>query len=421
MWLGAALLVMPQWLQAQSPLDRIVAVVNDDIVLHSELRDKLKIVRGQIELQGIPPPPETVLEKQVLEELIQNKLQMQMAALVGIRVNDEALNGMIGNIASENEVTLDKFIEILESDGYNYRRFREDMRDEITISQLRQHSVGHRIFVSEREIDDFLVNQEFQGDDETEVRLLHILIALPEEATSEEIEQARSVAERARQDVVNGEDFSAVAKRVSNSGTAEQGGDLGWRKMADVPSILVEYVQDMKKGEMSAAIQSPGGFHIVKLADTKAYEDIMVEQTRARHILIRPNQLIEDEDAEKRLEEFRLRIKEGEDFAAIAKEHSDDQVSAIDGGDLGWMSPGQFVPEFDNQIDLLQPGDLSRPFKSEFGWHIVQVVERRTHDNTESVRRGRARAILHKRKEKEMQQHWLREMRDEAFVEYRLE
>jgi len=410
-----------QWLRAEILVDRIVAVVNDEVVMLSELENKLSTVRNQIKQQGGQPPPAGVLEKQVLDNLIQNKLQLQMAKINGITVDDEPLNRTIANIAAENNLSLDEFRATLEDDGYNFERFRKEIRDTIIISRLRQRNVTNKIVVSEREIDNFLANREFQGETDAEVRLAHILIAFPEDASDEDIQQARVSAENVRQAAVDGKDFSALAKAVSDGNTAQSGGDLGWRKMTEIPSLFSEYVPNMQQGDVSGLIQSPGGFHIIKLVESRLHEAMIVEQTRARHVLIRVDRLTTDEEAKETLEQLRSRIAGGEDFGAIAKAHSDDPVSAANDGDLGWANPGQFVPQFEDQMNRLQIGEISEPFKSTFGWHIVQVMERREHDNTESVKRGRARAILHRRKEEEAQRNWLRAMRDEAFVEYRLE
>ncbi len=420
--LGLVLLVViPSWLQADVPLDRIIAIVNNDVIMQSELEKKLRTVRNQIQQQGARLPPPSILEKQVLDNLIQNKLQIELAERTGIKVNDESLNRTISNIAFQNNVTLTEFREILESDGINYEQFREDIRNEIIISRLRKRNVENRITVSDREIDNFLANQEFQGNTDTEIRLSHILIALPEGATKEEIEQTKLMAESVREDAASGKDFAELAKTISDSGTAEQGGDLGWRKISQIPSLFSEYIPNMTEGDVSEPIQSPGGFHIIKLTEARTGEKTIVEQTHARHILIKVDQLTSSEDAKKRLDQLRIRLEGGDDFATLARAHSNDPVSAINGGDLGWASPGQFVPEFEQAMNKLKPGEFSDPFKSSFGWHIMQVIERRQHDNTESVKRAGARSIIHKRKLEEVQQNWLRTMRDEAYVEYRLE
>ncbi len=406
---------------AYVPLDRIIAVVNEDVIMQSELEAKMRTVRGQIKQQGSTVPPASIFERQVLDNLVQNRIQLQLATRAGIRVDDETLNRTIGNIAAENQVSLTQFREILEQDGYSYEQFREDIRNEITLSQLRKRQVENRIVVTEREIDNFLVNQEFQGTFQTEIRLSHILLSLPDAATVNEIEQVRQVAAQIREDLLAGADFAEIAATVSDGGNASNGGDLGWRKSEDIPSLFADYIPEMKNGDISELIQSPSGFHIIKISDIKSDEENIVEQTRARHILIKPDQLTTSEQAKAKLEQLKLRIESGDDFGLLAKGNSHDSISAIDGGNLGWRSPGELVPEFQREMDSLELNEISKPFRSSFGWHIVQVLERRSFDNTESVKRGKARIAIRSRKLKEAMQNWTRRLRDEAYVEYRLD
>jgi peptidyl-prolyl cis-trans isomerase SurA len=403
------------------PLDRIVAIVNEDVIMQSELNNKLRALASQLSEQNAPLPPRDILEKQVLEQLILNKLQLQFAANTGILVDDETLNRAISNIASENKVNLTQFREILERDGYSYEAFREDIRNEIIIARLKQRQVDNRVTVTDREIDNFLVTEEIQGGIETEYRLSHILIATPEEATAEETEQAKMVAEKVLEDLANGEDFAMLARTVSDGQQALEGGDLGWRKAADIPSLFTDHVQKMEEGEVSDLIQNPGGFHIIKLTGVRSGDKYMVTQTRARHILIRPNELVTNEEAKTRLEQLLIRLQGGDSFEDLARSHSEDPGSAVNGGDLGWTNPGDMVPEFENEMNRLEPGETSEPFRTPFGWHIVQVLERRQHDNTEDLKRARAREIIRARKIEEAQQNWLRGLRDEAYVEYRLD
>ena len=418
---GALLFPVTNVVQAGVPLDRIIAVVNRDVIMLSELEDKLRTVRSQLEQQGTRLPPATALERQVLDRLIQSRLQLQLAARTGIRVDDETLNRTISNIAAENKVTLTQFREILEKDGYNYESFREDIRNEITITRLRQRQVENRIAVTDREIDNFLATQEHQGNVETQIRLAHILIATPEASTPEEIEQTRMVAAKVVEDLQKGQDFAQMAATVSDGQQALAGGDLGWRRPDQIPTLFSDYISDMKSGDISELIQSPSGFHIIKLVEIRSSEKLIVQQTQARHILIQIDELTTEEDALTRLEQLLLRIEGGDDFAILAKAHSDDSVSAIEGGDLGWVNPGDLVPKFEQVMDALEPGETSKPFQSDFGWHIVQVIERREHDSTETVKRAKAREAIRKRKMNEAHQNWLRQMRDNAYVEYRLD
>ncbi|MEM7027487.1 MAG: peptidylprolyl isomerase [Pseudomonadota bacterium] len=408
-------------LLANVPLDRIVAVVNEDVIMESELFNKVRSVQDQISQTGNQMPPGAVLQRQVLDNLILNRIQIQLADRVGIRVDDESLNRTISNIAASNQVTLSQFREILEGDGYSYEKFREDIRNEIRLTQLRKRQVENRINVTDKEIDNFIANKEFQGDEDMEVRLSHILLALPEGATPEEIAEVKTMAESIRQEVYEGSDFSEIAKTVSDGQNADNGGDLGWRKLGDIPSLFAPYIPDMAEGDVSEPIQSPSGFHIIQISESKSEKVSMVTQTLARHILIKLDQLTNAEQAKDKLIKLRERITRGDDFAMLAKGNSDDSMSAINGGDLGWTIPGTLVPEFQREMDLLSPGDISEPFRSQFGWHIVQVLERREHDNTESVKRGKAREAIYKRKLDEAMQSWSRELRDEAYVEYRLD
>ncbi len=418
-FLLAAVISVP--VHADVPLDRIVAVVNEDVIMASELELKLRGLMAQMSQQNVEVPPRDILEKQVLERMILNKLQLQFAAETGVLVDDETLNRTISNIATQNKVNLTQFREILERDGINYESFREDIRNEIIISRLKQRQVDNRITVTDREIDNFLATEEFQGGVEDEYRLSHILVSLPESATEDEIEQARLVAEKVLEDLANGEDFAKLAQSVSDGQQAKDGGDLGWRKAGDIPSLFADVVANMKKGDVSKLIQNAGGFHIIKVTDLRSADLHMVTQTLARHILIKTNELVTDDDAKNKLEQLKLRIESGDDFGELARSHSEDPGSAVNGGELGWTSPGDTVPEFENEMNELEPGLISKPFKSPFGWHILQVLERREHDNTEDVKRARAREAIRTKKIDEALQNWLRSLRDEAYVEYRLD
>jgi peptidyl-prolyl cis-trans isomerase SurA len=414
-------LCLLQYSQAAVELDRIIAVINDDVVMKSELDEKVRTVKSQLNEQGTALPPISILEKQVLDRLILSKLQIQMAENTGIRVDDESLNRTISNIAAENKLSLAEFREILESDGYSYEKFREDIRHEILTSRLRQRQVDNRITVTEREIKNFLDNKEHQGEIETEYSLAHILVSTPEGISAAEREDSKKVAGKVLNDLKNGGDFAQLAATYSDSQDALDGGKLGWRKAGQVPTLFAESVADMEKGDVSNLIRSSSGFHIIKLLDVRSTEQHVVTQTNARHILIRTDELIKDEDARNRLKQLLLRINGGDDFADLARGHSTDTVSAADGGSLGWVSPGDLVPKFENVMNSLAPGQVSSPFQTQFGHHIVQVLERREHDSTEDVKRAKAREAIRRRKMEEAHQNWLRELRDDAYVEYRTE
>jgi peptidyl-prolyl cis-trans isomerase SurA len=398
-----------------------VAVVNDDVIMQSELQEKLRTVINQLEAQGTVQPPIAALKKQVLDRLVLNKLQLQLASITGIRVDDETLNRTISNIAAENKLSLNQFREILVNDGYSYERFREDIRDEIIITRLRQRQIDNRVTVTDREIENFLATEKHQGNIENEYRISHILISTPESATPEEIEQARLVGEKVLEDLAAGQDFAQLAATVSDGQQAMSGGDLGWKKAGEIPTLFADYLNGMKEGDVSELIQSSSGFHIIKLTEFRSSDKHIVTQTHARHILIRPNELLSADNVRTRLEQLKIRIKGGEDFAELARGHSEDTVSAAAGGDLGWVSPGNLVPEFESRMNELGPGEVSEPFETQFGWHIVQVLGRREFDDSKEMKYGRAREIIRARKIEEAQQNWLRDLRDEAYVEYRID
>ena len=375
-------------LLAGVPLDRIVAVVENDIIMQSELDIQLRTVVGRMKEQGVKLPSSSVLENQVLERMILTKIQLQQAENTGIRVDDETLNRTISNIAAGNNVSLSQFKEILEKDGFNYEQFRENIRNEIIVSRLRQRQVDNRISITSKEIDNALMNEEFQGSTETEYLLQHILISLPEAPAPDEEEQARLVASKVLEDLKTGQNFATMATTVSDGQRALEGGDLGWRKKNEIPTLFSDQIATMEKGDISDLIKSLSGFHIVKLADVRSSNKQMITQTKARHILIKINELTTTDDARLRLDQLRTRLVGGDDFVKLAKAHSDDTVSAAQGGELGWVSPGVMVTEFENVMNQLEINEISEPFTTQFGWHILQVQDRREHDDTENARRG---------------------------------
>ena len=416
-----ALAPLSPYAYAADPVDRIVAVVEEDVVLKSELDTRIRTVTNQLIEQGTPLPPETVLEKQVLDRLVLTKLQIQMAENTGIRVDDETLNRTISSIAAENELTLDQFREILEADGYRYENFREDIRNEILLSRLRQRQVDNRVYVSEREIDDFLINLQHQGGMENEYLISHVLISLPDNPTQLDLEQSRSLADKVQTELEQGADFAGIAATYSDGEQALEGGDLGWRKYSQVPTLFVDFIATMEQGDISELIRSPSGYHIIKLMDIRDAEELVVTQTLARHILIKPSEILTEAEVITRLESLRRRIESGDDFTELARGNSEDVVSAADGGDLGWVSPGDLVPEFESQMTDLSLNLISDPFQTQFGWHIVQVLDRRQHDSTDDIRRARAREFIRQKKMDDAMETWLQELRDDAYVEYRLE
>ncbi len=405
---------------ATMQLDRIVAVIENNIIMQSELDEKLRTVASQMQQQGTGLPPPKTLEAQVLERMIMMRIQLEKAEETGIHVDDETLNKATNGIASENNVSLNKFREILEKDGFSYEKFRENIRNEIIISRLRQRQVDNRVSITSKEIDNALANMEFQGYTETEYQLNHILIPLPENPTPSEEEDAQLAAEKVLEALKTGQDFTTTAETISDNKKTLETNDLGWRKKNDIPTLFRTKVSSMEKGDISDLIKSASGFHIIKLTDTQSNEKHMITQISARHILIKADELTTEEIALGKLEQLKIRLDGGDDFSKLARSHSDDMISAADGGNLGWSSPGRLVPKFEEVMNQLKIGEISQPFETQFGWHILQVLDRREHDNTENSRREKIVEMIRRKKSTEAYQTWLRHLRDEAYVEYRL-
>ncbi len=401
-------------------LDRIAAVVNDGVVLKSELDSQMDSVTKRLEEQKVELPSQSVLKQQVLERLVLQEIQSQRAAKVGLSIPDEQLNGALQEIASRNKIPFDKLPTTLEAQGIDYKQYRESMRKEMMLSTLRQRDVIARINVTPRELDQYLARQQNAAAND-EFNVSHILLSLPTAATPQQIEEitrkAADLAARARK----GEDFGQLAIANSNGQTALDGGSLGWRKGAQMPQFILDLVTKLKAGEISDPVRTPSGFHIVKLNERRGGEaQVIVNQIHVRHILMKPNELDDDETVRQKLGKLRDRILKGEDFAGIASTTSEDPGSAPDGGDLGWAGPGTFVPEFDKAIADLKPNEIGEPFKSRYGWHIVQMLGTRTYDSTDDVRRQRAFAAIRESKADEETELWLRRLRDEAFVETKM-
>ena len=402
-------------------LDRIVAVVNDDVLMQSELTVRMREVNSDLRAKGIPPPPAKILRQQVLERLMLQRLQLQEAKRSGIRIEDQTLNKTIQKIAESNNLTLQQFRRLLERDGHSFAQFREEVRNEILIGRVRNRKVKNRIKVSDQEIDHLLENLENRGGLANQYRLGHILIAIPDGSTTEEIQGYRAKAEKIVAELREGADFRQAAAANSDASTALEGGDLGWRKRGELPSAFEEITPKMQVGQVSDIIRTPGGFHIIKLMDRQGGDQVLVTQTLVRHILIKPTAIVSETDARSRLEQLRNRVLSGEDFAQLAKSNSDDTASAIEGGSLGWATPGQMAPEFEDAMKATQVGEVSPVFRSPFGWHILKVDDRREYDGTREFRRQKAQEIITKRKMEEELELWLRRLRDEAYTDIRLE
>ena len=402
------------------PLDKIIVIVDNDIITQVELDDRIKLISQQLKQKGNNLPPLDTLRKQVLERLILEKLQLEMAKKTGIRVNDEMVNRVIANIARENRLSMGKFREVLKKDGFEFSQFRENIRREVTISRLRKMRVENEVDISEQEINNFL-SQSLKGKSAgNEYHLSHILIASPEAATPQQIDIAEEKAKKIFKELEKGDDFAQKAIAVSNDELALKGGDLGWRKAAQLPTLFAPIVAKMKKNEIKGPLRSASGFHIIKLKDKRnTSQKHVINQTLARHILIRPTQILSQEDARLRIVDIRQRISSGGDFTNIAKASSDDKASAAKGGSLDWVSPGRMVATFEEEMNKLKPGEISQPFQTQFGWHIVQVLSHRKHDNTQQFQRNQAVQLIRKRKTEEAIQDWLRRLRAEAYVDYR--
>lgn len=414
-----AILVFSGTIHAGEPLDRIIVVINDGVVLQSELDAAIADARQQIKARGIADPPEDVLRSQVLERLILTKLQTQRATEAGVRVDDRELNEVITNIASQNGMTLQQFAESIKKDGNDYLAVREQIRDQVVMSRLRQKEVDGRVSVTDQDVDLYLATQ---GPDENkEYHLAHILIAVPDGAKNEERAKAKLKAEDLVRRLKGGADFAQLAIANSNGQQALQGGDLGWRKSGDLPGLFATAAAKLSPGEVSEPLEAGSGYHIIKLVEERGGEGRQtVAETHARHILLTPNALRDEEQTRALSRDIYDRLQKGEDFAALAKKYSDDPGSKNGGGDLGWQAPGVFVPEFQVRLDQLKLGEISQPFHTQFGWHIASVIERRTRDTTEESRRNRARTALGQRKSADEYDSWLRKLREEAYVEYRL-
>jgi peptidyl-prolyl cis-trans isomerase SurA len=417
---GAAAQSPPALSNTGALLDRIVAVVNEGIILKSQMDDKVRVITSQLREQGNPLPPPEAIEQQVLEQLIVQEVQLQRARRLGIRVSDQMLNGTLQRIAERNGLTLTQLPAALQAQGIDYARYREDVRNDMVLDGLLQRDVIAQISVSEREIERFLERQASSAGDQIDYDLSHILVAINPSAPAEEVATAELRVKDIERQLQDGADFAELAVTLSDGQNALQGGKLGWRKGAQLPAVFFDVVRDMKPGEISPPIRSPSGFHILRLDDVRGSERVVQLQHHTQHILLRPDEILDDSAVKSKLSRIRDRIVEnGEDFSDVARLESDDPGSAPTGGDLGWNAPGTFVPAFEEVVASLQPGEISEPFRTEFGWHIVLLVDRQERDTTDEVRRMRAIDAIRAGKREQETEIWLRQLRDEAYVEVR--
>jgi peptidyl-prolyl cis-trans isomerase SurA len=401
-------------------LDAIVAIVNEDVVLASELLSRLDQVQKQIEAAQVQPPPNNVLVSQIMERLILESLQLQEADRRGVQVDDETLTRAVMSFAQQNNMTLEQFQRALAEDGVSYFEFREQIRREMVLSRLQRNLVSRRIAISDKDINDLLNSPYYQQLLSDEYRVGHILLAIAEDASEG---AARAARERGSEIVAQlraGADFRELAFANSAASTALEGGDLGWRKAGELPSLFAEQVLDLQPGETAEPILTANAVHIVQLLEVRGASTQSEEQTHARHILVQPSQIRSEAETEELIRSIHERLQAGEDFVALAQAHSQDPGSALNGGDLGWVSGEEFVPEFRTAMTRTSVGQVSEPFRSQYGWHVLEVLGRREQDMSEEARRNMALQILHQRRFEEELMEWQKQLRDEAFVEVRL-
>jgi peptidyl-prolyl cis-trans isomerase SurA len=402
-------------------LDRIAAVVNDGVVLQSELDEQVIAISERLRGQKLELPPDNVLRQQVLERLVLQELQMQRANRAGLKIPDDALNSALQDVAQRNNIPLSQLPEALAAQGIDYASYRDSMRRELTLQLLRQRDVLQRITVTPREVDQYLERQKNAPSESGEYDVSHILIAVPQAATPEQLDAADKRAKDVYTRAKAGEDFAKLAVAYSNSQTALEGGALGWRKGTELPTFLTDLIARLKPGAVSEPLRTPTGYHIIKLNAVRGTnEQVIVDQVHARHILMKTNELQDDATVRQKLGKLRERILGGEDFAGLASTTSEDPGSASEGGDLGWTGPGTFVPEFEQTLAGLKENEISEPFHTQFGWHIVQLLARRKFDSTDELKRRHAAEAIRNSHADEETELWLRRMRDDAYVEYKL-
>lgn len=402
-------------------MDRIIAIVDQSVITEQELADRMRTVSAQLEKQGTELPPQNILEKQILERLIADSLQLQLAAQTGLKVDDTQLDKTIERIAAQNKMGIEEFKIAIEKDGISMRKFREDIRSEITIARLREREVDNRLNVSEGEIDNYLTTQANRGEEQDEFEISHILIRTPEDSSPEDLQKAKTKTQEALKQLTGGASFAQVSAALSDAPNALEGGAMGWKSGSQLPALFLDPLKSMQVGEVSKPIRSPNGFHILKLTNRRGgTSSLVIGQTHSRHILIKLSEVVSEKDAKRKMDGIKERLDNGAKFEELARQYSEDG-SANNGGDLGWVNPGDTVPPFEKAMNALGLGEVSEPVLSPFGWHIIQVLERRQQDMTKEAARLKARQEIRTRKSEEAYQDWIRELRDRAFVELRLE
>ncbi|HEY0268033.1 MAG TPA: peptidylprolyl isomerase [Methyloradius sp.] len=406
----------------ETKIDRIVAVVDQGVITENELDDRIRIVTTQLEKQGNPLPPEAVLRKQILERLINDRLQLQYAAQTGLRVDDAQLDKTVERIADQNKMSVPDFRQALAAEGIGYRKFREDIRNEIILARLREREVDNKINITEAEIDNYFTTQSSQNNEaKDEYEISHILIRTREDSSPEDLQRLRTKAEQALKQLQAGTDFAQVSASFSDAPNALEGGALGWKNSGQIPALFTDALKQLQPGQLTPILRSPNGFHILKLTNRRGGSSpTVIQQTHARHILIKLTEVVSESDAKHRMDDIKERLDNGGSFADLARQYSEDG-SASNGGDLGWLNPGDTVPEFEKAMNELKDNEISQPIRTPFGWHIIQVLERRNQDMSKESARLKARQEIRTRKADEAYQDWVRELRDRAFVEIRLE
>ncbi len=402
-------------------LDRIVAIVDQTVITEQELESRIATVTAQFQKQGTVLPEESILRKQILERLITDTLQIQYAAQTGLKVDDNQLDKTIVRIAEQNQMSLAQFSEALAKDGVSMTKFRSDIRSEITIARLREREVDGRINVSESEIDNFLTSQAANTENQDEFEISHILIRTPEEGATEDIQKAKTKVEAAINELNHGKSFAEVSASYSDAPNALEGGKLGWKSGTQMPSLFLDALKTMQVGDISAPLRSPNGFHVLKLSNKRGGNSpLVIQQTHARHILIKLSEVMSEKEAKLKMDNIKERLDNGEKFEALARQYSEDST-ASNGGDLGWVNPGDTVPQFEKAMNELKNDQISPPVLTQFGWHVIQVIERRAQDMSKEAARLKARQEIRAKKADEAYQDWIRELRDRAYVELRLE
>jgi len=405
---------------APIPIDRVAVIVDEDIIMASELEEKVTFFRNDIAKRSRQLPPENILRQQVLDRLILESIQLQLADRAGLRVNDESLNKTIERVAQQNNMNTQQFRETIEKEGRSYHEIREQIRRDFLISELRQKIVGRRIRITDQDVKTFMASDTGQIQTAANYHLGHILIAFPVKKAAETIELTQAKAKKIHNLLISGSNFQEVATEYSAGQNALEGGDLGWRNTAQLPSLFVEHVKSMEINDISEPIPSSSGFHIIQLIDKKGGDTHLVKQTRARHILIKPNEIRSLDESEALANKIRNEILNGENFEGLAKTFSEDPSSARNGGELDWVSPGSLVPEFEKTMNTIEIGKLSEPFLTQYGWHILEVLERREKNMNKEYQVNQARNFLSKRRYQEELESWIREIRQEAYVEIKI-